>query len=79
MAISKVYMALLKYLKPANDRLPNLRGSLAASVPSCVIVQANLEVHIRYSLMVKLQYAFISVVTTNAGFTLAFILISNFT
>ena len=37
-------MALLKYLKPAKDHLPNPKGSLAASVLSCAIAQANLEV-----------------------------------
>ena len=34
-------MALLEYLKPAKDRLPDPSGSLAASVPSHAIVQAN--------------------------------------
>ena len=37
-------MALLKYLKPAKDRLPDLKGSLAASIPSHAILEANLEV-----------------------------------
>ena len=39
-----ISMALLKYLKPAKDRLPDPRGSLAASVPSRAVAQANLEV-----------------------------------
>ena len=37
-------MAFLKYLKPAKDCSPDPRGSLAASVPSYAIEQANLEV-----------------------------------
>ena len=40
-------MALLKYLKPAKDCLPNPRISLAVSFHSCAIAQANLEVHIK--------------------------------
>ena len=53
-------MALLNYLKPANNRLPDPGRSLATIVPSRLIVQANLKVHIRYSPTVELQYAFIS-------------------
>ena len=45
-------MALLKYIKPAKDHLPDPRRSLATSVPLCTIVQAKLEVS-----MVELQYA----------------------
>ena len=37
-------MALLKYLKPAKDRLFDPRGSFAALVPLRVIMQANLKV-----------------------------------
>ena len=37
-------MALLKYLKPGEDHLPDPKRSLAASVPSRTIAQANLEV-----------------------------------
>ena len=37
-------MALLKYLKPAKNCLPDPEGSLAGSVPSRVITNANLEV-----------------------------------
>ena len=37
-------MALLKYLKPAKDCLPDPKGSLAGSVPPRVITSANLEV-----------------------------------
>ena len=37
-------MALLKYLKPAKDCLPDPKGSLAGSVPSRAITSANLEV-----------------------------------
>ena len=36
-------MALLKYLKPAKDCLPDLRGFMAAPVP-LHMMQANLEV-----------------------------------
>ena len=34
-------MALLKYLKPAKDCLPDPRRFLSASISSCVIAQAN--------------------------------------
>ena len=37
-------MALLKYLKPAKDCLPDQKGSLAGSMPPCVITSANVEV-----------------------------------
>ena len=37
-------MALLKYLKPAKDCLPDPKGSLVGSVPSRAITSANLEV-----------------------------------
>ena len=37
-------MALLKYLKPAKDCLPDPKGSLSGSVPPHVITSANLEV-----------------------------------
>ena len=51
-----------KYLKPANDHLPDPRRSLAASVSLRSIAQANLEVYIRsnirYSPMVEFQYTF---------------------
>ena len=36
-------MALLKYLKPAKDCLPDPKGSLAGSVLSHIIMSANLE------------------------------------
>ena len=38
-------MVLLKYLKPAKGCLPDLKGSLAGSVPPRVITSATLEVH----------------------------------
>ena len=37
-------MALLKYLKPAKDCLPDPKGSLAGSLPPRIITKANLEV-----------------------------------
>ena len=37
-------MALLKYLKVNKDGLPNPKGSLSGTIPSCAIARANREV-----------------------------------
>ena len=66
-------MALLKYLKPAKDHLPDGRESLTSSVPSHAIVQASLEPLYKMFTNSGAPYVFIYVGTTNARFTLEFI------